>query len=373
MRHKWGVHLANGPADHRTHIRLVGDGCFTILHTEAHLLPTIRELAPNSLILIRHYLPDWYTTDIPQYARECAERYIQHKRFTKHLTWANEQNLADESAGVIGAKPDRRITRTDYITIHNWNNKFITAFLSHPGTEDAILHYPAFAPGHSDDNDDYGFVGLEICRPSIERCAILDRHFYPRLDSFVSNEWHGAGRLVHTTTKFPSKPIFISECGNFTVTDPRSPEHYISMGKFWEQHPNVLGWTYFIADDPTGAHTYNNMSLNSRILDEVNTVSKVWIEDGIINPTPKSSKPEDTDVKVGPGFQKTLNLIGYFTEDEVYHWWGSDHEVSLAVGERGYATWSKTSNQVTVVLWDGSIYTDGGNVPLSGGRLVKVK
>ena len=369
-RHGFGLHLANGQADHESHTRLIGNGCFTVLDDQANLLPKIREIAPLALTLVRHYLPDWDDVSPLVWARSCAERYLQHKPFTKHLTWANEQNLRHESAGGTqdhGADPGRRADREDYEYINVWNREFIKAFLAIPGCDDAVLHYPASAPGHSDDQDDYGFVGLDICRPSIDLCPILDVHCYPELWAPIDDLWRGAARVELVKRLFPGKLLFISECGNFQVTNQNSPQHYVNMGYFWQADPAILGWTYFIADDPTHSHGQNNMSFNHNIFEAIERAAKTpKLDNWNLPPPPPPIVHQPT---VGEGFRKAAPFIGLFTEDEIYHW----DEVSVALAERGYATWYKQTNATTVFLRDGSVYTDGGNKPINGGKLVKIR
>lgn len=71
---------------------------------------------------------------------------------------------------------------------------------------------------------------------------------------------------------------------------------------------------------------------------------------------------EEVDVPtVGEGFQKVEGLVGPWREDELWHGAGSEHETSLAIGERGYAIWRKRTNRTVAVLDDGRIMADDGN------------
>lgn len=64
---------------------------------------------------------------------------------------------------------------------------------------------------------------------------------------------------------------------------------------------------------------------------------------------------------VGVGFQRAEALIGPWREDEVYHAPGTEHETSMAIGDRGYATWRRLTNETVVHVDDGSLYSDHGN------------
>lgn len=79
--------------------------------------------------------------------------------------------------------------------------------------------------------------------------------------------------------------------------------------------------------------------------------------------------------RVGPGLQKAAPVLGLPLEDEVYHFPGTPREVSLAIFERGYATWNPRTNEtvayVTEGLEAGDIHADFGN--WRDGRLVLVR
>lgn len=71
---------------------------------------------------------------------------------------------------------------------------------------------------------------------------------------------------------------------------------------------------------------------------------------------------------VGTGFKKAEPLVGPWLESEVYHWPGSQYEVSMAVGQKGVAIWIKSRNETYAMLNTGQIYADN-----KGGPLVKVR
>ncbi len=76
-------------------------------------------------------------------------------------------------------------------------------------------------------------------------------------------------------------------------------------------------------------------------------------------------EPETTDIVVGQGFNKAIPVIGEFRASEVWHWPQTPHETSMAVGENGYTTWAKASNETVVTVTAGpnagEIWRDHGN------------
>lgn len=360
MRHAWGIHLANGPMDLGKWVDLIGNGCYTLLSDQGNVLPDLRQKAPEALILVRMYIRDWYNQVSPEgWAANCLEFYLKNRQYTRHLTWANEQNLSAESGGSLGA-PDNPVDVYLYRTIADWNERFITYFRNHGGA-DAILHYPAFATGHSDDQNDYGFVGLAECARGINMCEILDRHYYPELGKPVEDDYQ-AGRVKLAEALFPNKPIFISEFANFQVENPGTADHLVKTGYYWQGDPHILGFTGFIADDPTGAHQSNCWSKNQMLLDAYkNTVRTEKPRQDVVPTLPAPMPPTGWDI--GTGLRKCVPILGNPKQSEIYHFKElPDFQTSLAVFEQGYATWNPITNETTAYRrTDKSVWRDGGN------------
>src|ERR1041385_153887 len=371
MRHAWGIHLPNGNMDLGRWIDLIGNGCYTLLSDQGNVLRDLRSRAPEALILVRMYVRNWTLNSPEGWAANCLEFYLANKQYTKHLTWANEQNLSAESDGSIGV-PDNPCDVYMYRAIADWNERFIAYFRNHGG-EDAILHYPACATGISDDQNDNGFIGLAECARGINQCEILDRHFYPRLGEPVSDQWLGAARVRLTEALFPDKPLFISEFANFRITDSNTPQHLVDCGYYWQGDSHVLGWTGFIADDPTGAHQDNCWPKNQTLLDRYkNTTRTEKPEQGYVPILPPAPPPTGWDI--GAGFKKCVPILGEPKENEFYHFKDlPELKVSVAVFEDGYATWNPQTNEtVAYKKSDASIWRDGGNNPVAGGNMVQV-
>ena len=95
-----------------------------------------------------------------------------------------------------------------------------------------------------------------------------------------------------------------------------------------------------------------------------------WPSGAGVSPAPVPPPTGAMMPNVGTGFQKAVPYIGNFIEDEVYHFPGGDHEVSLAVAESGYATWNRRTNETIAYVNNGSVYRDWGN--WKDGKMVKV-
>ena len=203
----------------------------------------------------------------------------------------------------------------------------------------------------------------------IDLCEVLDVHVYPTLTIPIISIHLGAARVQLNHALFPTKPLFISECGNFKVLESATPAHYEEMCWYWNQYPWILGWTFFIAADPTGAHGQNDMSRNPNILDTLGRVARTNLL-GRPAFAPIITVPEDP-VTTDHGFDKAKPFIGNYLEDEFYHFPGSYHEVNVEVGELGLAFWVKATNETVIYRLDKSIYVDGGND--GDGRFRKVR
>jgi hypothetical protein len=372
VRHSWGLHLPNGDFDLGRWVDVVGNGTYTLLHMQGNRLPELRRLAPEALVLVRMYLPNWSVVNPTMWAIECSEFYLRNRHLTRHLTWANEQNLADESGGAVGAvNGGRRATEADYQAIHAWNLQFIKDFRARGGA-DAILHYPAFATGHSDDQHDPQdpgwFVGLEICREGIDECEYLDRHYYPTLDKPVDDPYEGAARVNLARRLYPGKRLFISEFANFRVTDPLTPDHLTKVGYYWQAIPDIDGFTGFIAEDPTRRHQDNDWSRNERLCAAYRETGPHRLafppHDQVPPRTPVVVKPGHAEgLDLGPGFAKASRILGPFKDAEVKRFKKS---VAWAANANGWAVYDETRNEVVVYNnRTGTILRDGGNAPLA--------
>jgi LysM repeat protein len=209
------------------------------------------------------YLQNWFDKNPEDWSREVAEIANGLRQFNVEVTWANEQNL-DLEGHPHGASPAQPIPPVSlYQDINRWNLEMIRRLRQLLPW--ARLHYPAFANDHSDDKNQGGYLGLDVCRPSIELADVMDCHCYWRPDDGPLT-LDGGQRFVLTHHQFPNKPIFISECGDFAVQDPRSPEQYITFIQSLYNYPYVEGATFFIWDSDAAPENALNVIQRSGAL-----------------------------------------------------------------------------------------------------------
>lgn len=263
MTNPWGIHAPNAGFHRMGEFYDAGFQNYTVLHGNANLIPEIRNRYPDARVLVRMYLQNWFNRNPSDWAREVADIANGFRQVNVELTWANEQNL-DLEGHPDGASPQRPIPPASlYQDINRWNLEMIR--LLRQLVPWARLHYPAFAGGHSDDQNQGGYVGLEICRPGIELADVMDCHCYWTPDQGPLT-LDGGQRFVFTHNLFPDKPIFISECGNFAVEDPRSPEQYVTFIHSLYHYSYVEGATFFIWDSDDAPENARNIIQRSGAL-----------------------------------------------------------------------------------------------------------
>lgn len=258
---RWGMHAPNN-ARPRSMGEFFDAGFenYTVLNGNENLIPEIRNRYPDAKILVRMYLTQWDKKDPAEWSREVADFMNRQRPFTNQVTWANEQNL-DIEGHPLAASPERPIPPVAlYQDINKWNVEMIRRLRELIPW--ARLHYPAFANDHSDDKNQGGYVGLEICRPGIQAADVMDCHVYWRVDEGPLT-LDGGQRFVLTHNLFPDKPIFISECGNFAVRDPRTPEQYVRWVYSLYHYPYVEGATFFIWDSDGAEENAPNVIVES--------------------------------------------------------------------------------------------------------------
>jgi hypothetical protein len=270
MPSKYGIHMPNGELRNDEVYRL-GLSHATLLHGELVYLPRL-VAAFDGIILVRFYLERWLVKNPILWAHECAEVWRSNQLLREtdrvHFTPANEMNLAGEAYGEwsSGELQARCETRQHYEAINAWLLVWQQEFTRLTSCPAARLHWPAVAYGHNDDDDarGLGFVGLEVCRPSIKAYGVLDCHPYWFTESEIELEYRGH-RFERLHAMFPNKPVFCSETGNFNVTSPTTPREMVHWFESLYEHPYVIGGTPFIWEDPSKAHWQNDWSKNPAI------------------------------------------------------------------------------------------------------------
>ncbi|MBI4671618.1 MAG: LysM peptidoglycan-binding domain-containing protein [Chloroflexi bacterium] len=285
MHNRWGIHAPNAGFRRMDDFFAAGFHNYTVLHVNENLIPQIRAKYPNARILVRYYLQNWFNQNPADWAREITDTANRLRPVTNELTWANEQNL-DLEGHPQGASPSQPVPPASlYQDIHKWNLEMIQRLRE--SIPWARLHYPAFANDHSDDKNQGGYVGLEICRGSIQLADVMDCHCYWRADDGPLT-LDGGQRFVLTHNLFPEKPMFISECGNFAVHDPRSPEQYVTFMHSLYNYAYVEGATFFIWDsDAAPENALNVIQRSGALVKTLREVSK----DAPVNLPPVPAAP----------------------------------------------------------------------------------
>jgi len=350
---KGGIYYPNGEvskADQKIMLDL-GLSNITFLHDQRYIAKSWRERYSDGIINCRFYLPNWRAQGPKAWAQECARIYLLQengvslKSLGVHVTPANEMNLAGEGGGW---------SKQDYIDINYWLCLWYDEFVAHTGIASDKTHFPAWAYGHSDDQDDYGYIGDEICRPAIEKYGNYNSHPYFSA-GLVREKWHGH-RFQITHERYPDKPIFCDESGyiseDYDITNPNAPneiaDHILSLYDF----EYVTGVCYFIFRDPTGRHKRNDWGRNKKIeqrikglvLPEVNmefqlgfkTFAGVLASRGI-NP----GKPKEPETAItGPDdymIMRQRTITGKFLWDKEYNdmlFWSNAHKIFAFNGGR---------------------------------------
>ena len=245
---KPGLHIANVATDDAW--REIDWGAYTLLHDQRALLPT---LPKDRIKLVRFYLPDWYHTGARAWAELIADVYNRGvKQWTKHITWANEMNLRDEGHPLARLYTDHPRNmrmqeifdaqkwlvernsdsasviyppRSVYEDIRDWNLTVIKELRRL--CPDAILHFPALSQGHSDDQNDAGYVGFEILRPAVEACDYLDVHTYWNGEANRESVYYGK-RYEKAHSLFPNKRLFVSEFGSDVDMQSDNGQDYVA-------------------------------------------------------------------------------------------------------------------------------------------------
>ena len=246
---KNGLHISNvGTLLGQSDLYAAKWTSFVVLHINKGFVPDLRSHFPNATIVMRAYLQNWYTQDPVVWSTEIAGYAKELQPYTVDWTFANEQNLAGEGHP-MGAPHNGSpyFPASVYQDINNWNLAVIGKLREL--VPFVRIHWPALSQGHSDDQDDgTGYVGFEICRPSIEACDVLDVHTYFNVGNpagGVDSEWYGK-RYAKVHALFPGKPIYISEYGGTFPDTPGAAAEY----KHWlDSLPDyVSGAAAFIWD-----------------------------------------------------------------------------------------------------------------------------
>lgn len=308
MRVKGGCQVPNGSFTPSDVVDVFGNGVYIVMQGELDKVggPNgLRALAPEAFIILRFYLENWYKTNPVTWANQCWEIWQQNKHLVNAFTWANEQNLKDESGGSIGSSPGDMIKPGQWEIIRDWNLAFLNRWdeLERNEVNKAIKVFPATAMGNSDDQDDGAGIGLEIQKPVIDRCELGAVHAYWNPSAPLADEWYGLGRLLKQKKFFGDKKVVVTETGDFAVAASNADSQYLSAYYYMQNLDWIYGFCFFIFADPTKHHQLNDMSRNTKIFDAIKSAIKIERPQLMIT-TPVPIPPVEVDVlKVPVGLQ----------------------------------------------------------------------
>lgn len=402
--HGWGIWLPNeGDPEIGRAIDIVGNGCYTILDHQAGKdggVERIRRECPDAYILVRFYLKNWYTTDPAQHARRIRDTMFGPQglaRFTRSVTWANEQNLADESEGAVGASISREASWADYQKIAAWNTRVLDELAKFPECAQLILHYPAMAYGHGEDwARDGGFNPIpgyptmsngdptpaySLLAEGINRCHVLNVHPYTQAGADNGDAWRGCERVEKVHALFPHKTLFVAETGQFDITNPKAPDQIVNIGYRMQSKRYVVGWTPFLLNSPDPGHAVNNWSRNGEVEIAYKRTTRIDRPNagvptpgqGIVLPSaPKPTpKPEQPVIKFTLGFLDFSNkrpaVVGSPLSNETNWFDGGEYVGQQQKTSNGRLVWYKASNQKFFLGNDGKAWAWNNGNPVAVG------
>lgn len=341
MANKFGMHLANqSPFD----LDLLLDlGCSTYfgLSDQIDAMRYIRQRQPGALIVMRVYRE--HSLDIPprQLARETLTALWDEAHATGHaepVTWqvtpANELNINDE-----GGSSDR----AGYQRINDWHLEYAGEMRRLEPR--VILHFSALSPGHSEDQDDNtGFVGLDLCREAITAYPWFDDHAYwePGQDPMWE---YGGGRYRKkldwlARNGFANKPVLITETNrkvNWGDLADRAAfaSELVRWYRALDAHPQVVAGCYFLW---RGAGRNQEFTIADKpdVLDTLRQAMQTTTG-GTVMPNP------DGTFILGEGVAKEIAKRSDTAHSDE-QWLGD--VVSLTAGDKGLYFWDKQAGRV---------------------------
>ncbi|MGB8648634.1 MAG: hypothetical protein WCF84_25580 [Anaerolineae bacterium] len=249
---KSGLHAPNVASQNLDGLYATPATCLTVWHTQRDLVPALRAHYPHARILVRAFTPNWTQEEPVAWAQSIAQWANALRPQNIEVTFANEQNMAaqghPQGAGDGGGYPPASL----YVDIRDWGIKVLQTL--RPLIPGIPIHFPALAQGHSDDQNDAGYVGFEILRPLVEACDILDAHVRWNVGQGDVDSVAAGRRYEKLNALFPDKPIFISEYGGSTPDEPGAAEEYARWLDRIATLDYIYGATAFIWDTDDANH-----------------------------------------------------------------------------------------------------------------------
>jgi len=244
--------VANGAnPDIERMLDVVGNGAYCCLWEGNGELQarTIREHYPNAPILMRHHCPEWNTMDPSQWAYDVYKRMQGISGITRHVVGANEMNL----------EPNLDFTEARFAQACSWYKRFAISLRN--WMPDAVIHFPAFAAGHGEDDGYCGLITREA-REAIAECSYVNTRGYWSVETgpLTEVDYVGGGlryRKVKRLLKSVGieKPVWIDEAGPWA--NPNRVEQTAAHSEQVVKDGVIC--TYFLWYDPTNTpgNTFN--------------------------------------------------------------------------------------------------------------------
>ena len=218
---RWGIHWSNIPIDERLTnfaLSMCGD-CYLVIDGAWGIIPKIRAVRPNAVIVHRHAVADWMNMKPKEWAFQMAELYDNNQEFTPHVELECEPDIFPNFPG--WGQPI--IDRLKFAA--QWNKEAALHLREFcPGV---IIHSPPLAHERVELNQ-----WFEIWEPLLDVCDVLDMHCYWEKDG----QYYSPGlynpeeslyrafryRLIHNFLESQSYhiPMMVTECGNFAPDKP---------------------------------------------------------------------------------------------------------------------------------------------------------
>ncbi len=345
MSNKLGLHVNHWTDAARQTVRRIRPRILKVLDTaiDVYELERWHDQVPDGILVFRK----WFPTDDLDAGRRVDELIraagpIAHLISYIETPW-NECNQSGEGLDRYAAATVDAVNQ-----LHAWGYRVAVGQFS--VGQPPLSEWPRFYP-------------------ALRVADALTVHEYDA-PSMLSNSGQRCLRYRQVYAILPAdcrKPLIVGECGiDWGVTGQAlsgwrangglAPVAYADQlrwyGRELAQDQYVIGATIFACG--VFPPESDNPGWASFDVAGVGEVEQVVMED-VVMPN------------VGPGFAKVANLVGSWLEDEIYHAAGTDHETSLAIGEHGYATWRKRTNETVAVTDGGEVWSDLGN--LGDGKL----
>jgi hypothetical protein len=293
MRDLRGIHWPNvaiSQDDAAQALRVAGpDGAITLLHTELGWYDTLRHNAPERLIHVRMYTPNWTTLDPAAWAEETVKALgprLLADPFVA-VSFANEQNLHHEAGDANPGHQWQYQTVEWYERLATWNLDCLRAFDALAPGRKCLTVTSALADGHEPPGyPPDGEYTIPLVREMLHAFDLVGIHPYALMHEQPQSG--ATGKLAYwymlrpfrtkgykdrtdpggVVNQYPERLFLVTETGTFTHADTaRTDDTWRELATFYracQECGRVVGITPFIwATD--AAHPQNNMQPNDEL------------------------------------------------------------------------------------------------------------